>query len=196
MFSQRSCEERLALPRPSPFGIAFACICQAAVAQAAITSRAGTFASICTDQQATAFVWQDGDWQAMAYFPNIYTLTKGDGASAACADLLKSHAAVIAALVNVSYGCYRITPFAQGAGPLIACSELWASAAGDAPLQSVTCAGNGPYDWIVFDPAGNFQFVRLGSDLSDTPRDDNKEPLILSVGRCVVARQIAPAAGQ
>jgi hypothetical protein len=169
-------------------GVALACICQAAVAHAAITSRDAAFVSICTDQQATAFEWQSTRWVLIPYFPNIYSLRKIDGASAGCVDILKPKSELSAAFDNITYGCYRITPFAQAASPPMACVEWWASDAADAPLTSVTCAGDAPYNWIVFDPAGNFQFSRLGTDLSDAPPSGMKDPLIMSVGRCKVDR--------
>lgn len=169
--------------------MALACICQAAVAHAAITSREGSFVSICTDQQATAFDWRSNKWALIPYFPNIYTLRKVDGTTPACADILKPKSELTATFDNITYGCYRITPFAQAASPPMACVEWWASEAADAALTSVTCAGDAPYDWIVFDPGGNFQFARLGTDLSDAPAGGMKDPLIMSVGRCNIERQ-------
>jgi hypothetical protein len=173
----------------SAASVAFACVCQAAVAHAAITSRETIFTAQCTDQAATAFQWKGGQWVLVPYFPNIYRVDKRAASSPGCAEILAAKSALSATFDDVSYGCYRITPFAQDTTPPIVCVEHWTGPERDAALQNVTCAGEAPYHWIVFDPGGIFQFAQLEADSSIAPADGMKDPLILSVGRCTVVRQ-------
>jgi hypothetical protein len=175
--------------RRSIFSIALAGICQAAVAHAEITGRDTAFTSLCTDDAATAFEWQTGKWVLVPYYPNQYAITKLAGTAAGCQDILKAKTELSATFDNVSYGCYRITPFAQDTTPPIACVESWSGPDRDAALDNVTCAGDAPYHWVVFQPSGTFQFTQLNPDFSDSPPAGAKDPLILSVGTCRIERQ-------
>jgi hypothetical protein len=172
--------------RLSAASIAIACICQAAVAHAAVVGRETPFVSECTDQAANAFLWKNGQWVPVPYFPNLYHLDKRASSSPGCADILQAKSALSATFDNYAYGCYRITPLAQSTNPPIACVERWSSGESDATLDHVTCAGDTPYHWIIFEPGGNFQYAQLNPDLGNAPPGDMKEPMIMSVGRCVI----------
>jgi hypothetical protein len=175
--------------RLSAVSVTLACISASAVAHAAVVGRETPFTSICTDSAATAFQWKNNQWQLVPYFPNIYRLDKRASSSPGCSDVLATRSGLDATFENYAYGCYRITPFAQSTNPPIACVEEWASGEADATLDHVTCAGDTPYHWIIFDPGGNFQYAQLNPDLSDMPRDGMKEPMIMSIGRCQIMRQ-------
>jgi hypothetical protein len=175
--------------RTSIFSIALAGVCQAAVAHAAITSRDTTFTSVCIDEAATAFEWKAGKWVLIPYYPNRYDIRKLAAAATGCADILKAKTDLSATFDNINYGCYRITPFAQDTTPPIACVESWSGPDGDAALDNVTCAGDTPYHWVVFQPSGTFQFTQLNPDFSDSPPGGVKDLLILSVGKCTIERQ-------
>jgi hypothetical protein len=164
-------------------------------AHAAIVGRETPFISDCTDQAANAFQWKNGQWVPVPYFPNIYRLDKRASTSAGCVDVLQSKSELSATFDNYAYGCYRITPLAQSTNPPIACVERWSSGESDATLDHVTCAGDTPYHWIIFDPGGNFQYAQLNPDLGNSPTDGMKEPMIMSIGRCVIRppRPAAPA---
>jgi hypothetical protein len=169
--------------------VAIAGVCQAAVAHAAITGRETVFTSICTDEAATAFEWKTGKWVLVPYYPNQYLINKLAASRPGCDDILQAKSALSTAFDNVGYGCYRITPFAQDTTPPLACVESWSSGESDATLEQVNCAGDAPYHWIIFEPAGTFQFTQLNPDFSDSPPAGAKDPLILSVGKCTIERQ-------
>ena len=103
--------------RKSAASVAFACICQAAVAHAAITGREAVFTAQCTDQAATAFQWKNGQWVLVPYFPNIYRVDKRPASSPGCAEILAAKSALSATFDDVTYGCYRITPLRPGHHP-------------------------------------------------------------------------------
>jgi hypothetical protein len=168
--------------------VALACTAQAAYA-AGVTDRNGPFTTVCIDQQVAGFDWHTGAWAPGKVFPNKYTLTKRDPKSDACAAVLKTVPPSDDLFGNVATGCYTITDFGNGPGPAIACTESWDPAdGGGETLDLVNCAAPGSLEWIVFDPTGNFEYAHLGSDLSDHPREDTKEQLLLSVGKCTFGR--------
>jgi len=169
--------------------VALVGICQAAVAHAAITSRDTVFSSLCTDESATAYAWKSGKWTLIPYYPNQYIIAKIASAAPGCADILSARSALSTAFDNVTYGCYRVTPFAQDTTPPTACVEWWSGGEAGATLEHVNCAGDTPYHWIVFEPGGTFQFTQLNPDFSASPPNGVKDPLILSVGKCVIQRQ-------
>jgi hypothetical protein len=174
--------------------MAVACLCQAAVAHAAVTGRDAPFVSDCTDQAANAFQWKNGAWVPIPYFPNIYRIAKFAPASPGCADILEAKSDLSLTFDDYAYGCYRITPLAQSTNPPIACVERWSSGEADATLDHVTCAGDTPYHWIIFDPGGNFQYAQLNPDLGNMPVGGMKEPMIMSVGKCVIRPPQPPLA--
>src|SRR5437868_13724600 len=147
--------------RVSLWTVALAGVCQAAVAHGAIISRDTVFTSICTDESATAFEWKGGKWVLIPYYPNQYAISKLAADRAGCSDILQTKSALSTAFDNVSYGCYRVTPFAQDTTPPLACVEWWSGPETEATLEHVNCAGDTPYHWIVFQPGGTFQFTQL-----------------------------------
>ncbi len=180
--------------RLSAVSVTLACICEAAVAHAAAVGRDTAFISDCTDQAANAFQWKGGQWVPVPYFPNIYRIARFAPGAAGCSDVLQGKSDLSATFDNYGYGCYRITPFAQSTNPPIACVERWSSGEPDATLDHVTCAGDTPYHWIIFDPGGNYQYAQLNPDLGDMPAGGKKEPLIMSVGKCALRQPGPPAA--
>jgi len=173
--------------RLSVLSVAIACFSQASYA--AITSHDALFTSVCIDAQVTGFDWQKGAWTDGMFFPNKYTLQKRDPATPDCVAALKATPAPDALFGNVATGCYTITDFGNGPGPALACPEVWDTATdGSETLVNVTCAAPGTFEWIIFNPTGNFQYARLGGDLGDNPKDDTKDPITVSVGTCKPGR--------
>lgn len=158
-------------------------------ASAAITSHDVLFTSICTDEVISGLDWHNGSWAPATLYPNRYTLQKRDPASADCADALKSAHSPDGFFDDVASGCYTIADFGNAAGPAIACTEIWnkSADAGEA-LSTVTCTTGASFEWIIFDPTGNFEYAQLGGNLLDHPRDDIKDPLVVSVGKCRLGR--------
>jgi hypothetical protein len=174
--------------RLSVLTAALACVAQAAYA-AGVTDRNAPFTTVCIDDQVTGFDWHAGAWVPGTLYPNKYTLQKRDAKSAACAAVLSQVPAQDDVFGNLATGCYTITDFGNGPGPEIACSEQWDPAdTGGETLALVSCASPDSLEWIVFDPTGNFEYAHLGSDLASQPREDTKEPLIMSVGKCKFGR--------
>jgi hypothetical protein len=164
-----------------------AAACHAAAA--AVTGHDTLFTTVCIDDQVSGFDWHDGAWLPGMFYPNKYTLQKRDTAGEECADAMKAAPPANALFSDVTAGCYTITDFGMAPGPPVACSEMWEAAPdGSETLANVTCASLATFEWIIFDPSGNYQYAQVGGNLSDKPRDDMKDALVVSVGKCKLGR--------
>jgi hypothetical protein len=111
-------------------------------------------------------------------------MEKHAASSPGCASMLEHKTDLSTTFDNITYGCYTIADFGKDTSPPIACVEWWSTSDTMATLENVTCAGDAPFEWIIFAPDGNFQYAQLDADLADQPVAGTKEPLVLSVGKC------------
>jgi hypothetical protein len=155
------------------------------MAAAAVTGHDTLFTTVCIDDNIIGYEWRDGGWMPGTFHPRKYTLQKRDAASEECADAMTAAAAVEDLFSDVSVGCYTMTDFGKAPGAPMACNETWETAAdGSESLATVTCTFAATSEWILFDPTGDFDYASTGGSLAGTPRDDLKDPIILSVGEC------------
>ena len=149
-----------------------------------------TFTSLCVEEQSTGFHWQDGEWMRTKFVPEKFIVEKLDiqksGNSSpeiTPADCLGMKETSDSGFKN---GCYNVREFGEESNPFsgLVCQEVRSGDEGEATLEQVIC--DGKITSIVFEPNGNFHYSKVHWLVRDTPETEEKDSLVLSVGRCSI----------
>lgn len=156
------------------------------------------FVSLCIEEAATGFNWENGSWIHANYRPDkryliqripAEKIKQGDGNNIphlSCV-LSSDNPLEIRRIGNHIFtnGCYNIRKQGEKLSGLSSkiCSEQWI----DGDLQKITCERN--FQSTSFLPDGNYIMLPWHSDVSINPKDGRQDSLILSVGKCSIISQ-------
>lgn len=141
------------------------------------------FKAVCIRDKATGFNWRSGDWIQTNFAPGkqifiqkidiVKNSTKPFNERAI---FCKEEEGFQSGEFAGSKGCYVIKEAGRETLPIDGkmCTEFFKNR----QLQSISC------EKITFHPDGNFIELPWHSDIDQRPKDDYKDSLILSVGKC------------
>ena len=154
----------------------------------AVTEEDDYFTVLCEEEQSTGFNWEDGGWVRTKFITSkiIIKKVKWDEKYVFCTEQEIKNRTEYEDLKWV-YGCYESKRFGEewSSYPRYAvkvCSEWWEEINDEFVLQSVKC-DDSPQE-INFAPNGYFHKSYFHSNLSSKPKDDYKDSLYVSVGKC------------
>jgi hypothetical protein len=134
------------------------------------------FKALCISDKETGFNWKSGDWVQTNFNAGEKLLVqKLAMPNPFCKEEVKSTFSGVG--VFLSKGCYLIN--VMGSPPTLLfdtemCDEFWE----EQSIRAIHCRR------FSFHPDGRFIRLPWHSDISNNPKNDNKDSLVLSVGKC------------
>ena len=130
------------------------------------------FKTLCVSEKETGFDWQSGNWVQKNFKPGEQLLIqKIAGSDPFCkADVTTDKS-------GFSKGCYQIKVLGSPSS-FLDIPEVCDEASEKNSLKVVHCRR------ISFHPDGRFIRLPWHADIFDNPKNDTKDSLVLSVGRC------------
>lgn len=156
-----------------------------AILAATIPYLTASYSAICTAEQSTGFNWQAGNWSRANFKPNTYIVVRGGDGGPFCMNVEKpTDSSYEGGEFHTRSVCMNIREFGEKVEkvPSQMCTEYY------------TKQGNA--DWEVevgcdhwstkfsFKLDGPFIRSYVPADLQDRPKDDYKDSLAISVGKC------------
>lgn len=156
----------------------------AAAAVAPPANLPASYSLICEGTEAVGFDWRNGEWARTNFREETYVfevrkenrcfnLEAGDEKTyggvrfrAVCGNFRALGSQHVAILSNV-------------------CHERYSSLVGDAPI-SIECSRGRRY--FAASPDGRFQMTTMHASVGDRPKDDYKDSILVTVGRCTMMR--------
>jgi hypothetical protein len=132
------------------------------------------FKALCVSDKETGFNWKSGDWVQTNFKAGEKLLVQK---LAEPQPFCKEEAIVTSGGITVTKGCYRINVVGSPPDPLFgveSCDEILEQQS----VKVVHCRR------FSFHPDGRFIKLPWHSDISNSPKDDYKDSLVLSVGKC------------
>jgi hypothetical protein len=161
-------------------------------AHAEITDKNEHFNILCVEENSTGFNWGNGNWKQRNFKNNKYlaqklkienpTDTPGKKPeSGVCFDSIQYRQESKNNTYDVSWGCYNIRAIGSTFYPYNSevCREIWEKPeSGTKYLLRVFCND------LYFNPNGWFHRASLHGATGNKPKDDYKDSLVISVGKC------------
>lgn len=139
--------------------------------------------AICVREQSTGFNWENGRWVRTNFKPgNQFLIQRLNLEAYASKPTLEQPALCQIEPVRqigttkISKGCYQINDV--GEPPVIFLSEMCDEIVEGKQIVSIQCRK------ITFNPDGGFIELPWHADISTSPRNNRKDSLVLSVGKC------------
>lgn len=133
------------------------------------------FKALCVSDKETGFNWKSGDWVQTNFKAGEKLLVQrlATPNPVFCKEEVRSAVGGL----TVSKGCYLIN--VMGSPPdLFAGPEMCDEIGDEQSLQVIHCR------LFSFNPDGRFIKLPWHSNISDRPKNDSKDSLVLSVGKC------------
>jgi len=144
------------------------------------------FTSLCIEDKSTGFNWRNGDWHQTNFMPNKYIVKKvkidptpGSDTFQCYEDMKGKKNLSFDGKKIYDYGCFNIRDYGDKFTAFYnqLCAQSYDD---DENIKGVDC------HMMNFQPNGAFIKSRFQSSLTSHPKNDYKDSLILSVGKCSV----------
>lgn len=145
------------------------------------------FTALCTEKASTGFVWRNGRWKQVNFKTGNYIVKKMKTTD--CEANSENRRSIVkwddSSRVNILKGCYNTRNHGSNFISIDtkSCFESWEKVNNKFELKSIEC------DNIAFIPNGNFLMSHIypsGNNLSDNPRNDYKDSMHVSYGKCSI----------
>lgn len=167
--------------------------CSSATAQVATGPRgASEFTSLCEEAEGTGFNWRNGGWVKTQFVEEKLIVRKltsfeqgeqPDGTFVRCFDFLKGEPFTADTIAWLS-GCYRVGKLGQENPTTAWCTEYYRKPGKSWALDSVVCKADDFPAELSFRPDGAFTYTFTHSNVDPKPKDDYKDSLKISHGKC------------
>ena len=138
---------------------------------------------LCQGEKSVGFNWRNGDWEQAQFKPESYLIQKTEKSSLLCiADLLPPQ---VDSFRTVKKVCLNIRKLGEdpASGLPTTCTETHYKAYGEFPAEEWIDCDVGLHH-ISFRRNGWFHAGSIQGDLSDKPKNDYKDSLYVTVGKC------------
>lgn len=145
---------------------------------------AASYSLICEGEQAVGFDWRNGEWMRTNFKADTYVF-----------DVRKENLCFkMEAGDEKTYGgvrfravCGNVRDLGSQHVPILSnvCHERYSTVAGDAPI-SIECTRGRQY--FAASPDGRFQMSTMHASVGNRPKDDYKDSILVTVGRCTMMR--------
>lgn len=144
------------------------------------------FTSLCLEDQSNGFGWKRGAWEATQFKADKkYLIQKiAPEKYKEMGTLCRAKEARVGGNYRVEYGCYNMREMGEEIRGFTStmCSETWENNA----LKKISCDEPIIGAQYFFLPDGNYIRFPWHSDIDQNPKDQYKDSLSISVGKCSV----------
>ncbi len=141
------------------------------------------FTSLCVDEGSTGFNWKNGAWKQVNYAPNKFIIKKIKDSTQYC-NVKKQDKKFKEKGLNFSEGCYLMKDMGDKHWGFMnipsKCNQVWKFTNGKYILTRINCKE------IMFQKDGNFVKHSLGANLDNKPKNNSKDSIFVSHGKCSV----------
>lgn len=145
--------------------------------------------TLCIEEKATGFNWKSGDWVHATFKPSrkwliqkikILDNRQNEMDLQKYGNCTKETKVILSETMKGSRSCYSVREFGMASTPLFDNEMCWEYFENNT-LKAIYCKN------IIFKPDGNFIMNPHGPTaniIESNPKDDYKDSLVLSVGKC------------